>query len=258
MSSTAQYTESPIPASAAAVCEAVWRVAFSSATEDWLVLPDGCVDIVLVPDAPPLVAGPATGPSRFDFPAGTNAAGLRLLPGAGPALLGLPAEELADRLIPLTDLGGPRWPDELARAHEAVQAGSSASAAGWLLTALGRVKRTDRPDSMVRHAAELLRHDPGLATGELAARLSISERQLRRRFVAQVGYGPKRFARIMRLQRLLHLGRRHPEATLGWLAAAATYADQAHLAHDCHELAGRTPTALLAQRSTVVTRERAA
>jgi transcriptional regulator GlxA family with amidase domain len=111
---------------------------------------------------------------------------------------------------------------------------------------------------MVRHAAELLRHDPGLATGELAARLSISERQLRRRFVAQVGYGPKRFARIMRLHRLLHLGRRHPEATLGWLAAAAAYADQAHLAHDCHELAGRTPTALLAQRSTVVTRERAA
>ena len=57
----------------------------------------------------------------------------------------------------------------------------------------------------------------------------------------------------MRLQRLLALRAAHPRATLGRLAAQAGYADQAHLAHECGRLAGRTPGALLGQRATVAT-----
>ncbi len=72
--------------------------------------------------------------------------------------------------------------------------------------------------------------------------------------MASVGYGPKRFARVMRLQYLMRLHTHHAGETLGWLATRAGYADQAHLARDCRELAGRTPTALLAQRASVATR----
>ena len=47
---------------------------------------------------------------------------------------------------------------------------------------------------------------------ELSTDLGVSERQLHRRFVEAVEYGPKVFARIMRLHRLLAIaGQRSPD-----------------------------------------------
>jgi len=68
-----------------------------------------------------------------------------------------------------------------------------------------------------------------------------------KRFQVAVGYEPKRLARILRLQRLLALAERMPpgRGRLAALALAAGYADQAHMARECAELAGITPGALL-------------
>jgi len=90
-----------------------------------------------------------------------------------------------------------------------------------------------------------------LSAVALAERVAVSPRQLRRRFADHVGYGPKRLARIARLQRVVAAARARPGATVAALAAEAGYADQAHLAADCRELAGRPPSALLAQRAAV-------
>ncbi|NED34808.1 helix-turn-helix domain-containing protein, partial [Streptomyces sp. SID8499] len=62
-------------------------------------------------------------------------------------------------------------------------------------------------------------------------------RTLHRRALAAFGYGPKTLARVLRLQRALRLARAGvPYAAC---AARAGYADQAHLARDVKELAGR-------------------
>lgn len=103
----------------------------------------------------------------------------------------------------------------------------------------------------MRYAAGLLHENPTLGIDVVAERAAISPRQLLRRFIEHVGYGPKVFARVMRLQHLMALRQRHPTADLAWLAARAGYADRAHLVHDCRSLAGRPPRALLAQRATV-------
>jgi len=79
----------------------------------------------------------------------------------------------------------------------------------------------------------------------LAGRLNVSERQLRRRCRAALGYGPKTLDRILRLQRVLALARRQPTLTVSQLATRAGYADQAHLARECRRLGGETPTRLL-------------
>ena len=51
------------------------------------VLPDGCVDLIWVDDAPPKVAGPATRRTIVHLPAGSRLFGVRLSPGwAGVAL----------------------------------------------------------------------------------------------------------------------------------------------------------------------------
>jgi AraC-like DNA-binding protein len=81
---------------------------------------------------------------------------------------------------------------------------------------------------------------------DLAARLAISERQLRRRVAAAVGYGPKRLARVFRLRRALDAA--HAGDELARVAFDAGYADQAHFANECRALAGASPSALLATR----------
>jgi methylphosphotriester-DNA--protein-cysteine methyltransferase len=85
--------------------------------------------------------------------------------------------------------------------------------------------------------------------GGLGDVLGLGERQLRRRFHAAVGYGPKTLARVLRFQRLLELlDRPGSRASLAEAAADAGYADQAHMTGECARLAGLTPTALLAGR----------
>ncbi|MEA2191591.1 MAG: hypothetical protein QOI73_1712, partial [Solirubrobacteraceae bacterium] len=59
-----------------------------------------------------------------------------------------------------------------------------------------------------------------------------------------VGYGPKRLARVLRLARALDGAR--TGTALALVAAEAGYTDQAHFAHDCRDLAGVAPSALLA------------
>jgi len=71
----------------------------------------------------------------------------------------------------------------------------------------------------------------------------LSERQLHRRSLAAFGYGAKTLGRIRRLQRALAVP---VSATGAAAAAAAGYADQAHLARDVRELAGVPFTALRA------------
>ncbi|HET6710106.1 helix-turn-helix domain-containing protein [Amycolatopsis sp.] len=70
---------------------------------------------------------------------------------------------------------------------------------------------------------------------------AVSERRLRRRFVQAVGYGPATYLRVSRFQRAVALAPRAPN--LAALAAAAGYADQAHLSRDCRALTGLTPRA---------------
>lgn len=99
-------------------------------------------------------------------------------------------------------------------------------------------------------AAALLRA-PVARTGDVAAAVGLSERQLRRRCHAAAGYGPKTLQRVHRFQRFV----RRLDATsdgaaldLAAIAADAGYADQAHLTRECAALAGLSPSALAASR----------
>ncbi|MEA2142994.1 MAG: hypothetical protein QOI64_1424, partial [Solirubrobacteraceae bacterium] len=115
--------------------------------------------------------------------------------------------------------------------------------AGLLLATLAaRAQCSALPDPLVRAAVDRLQA-PGARIEALAGEAGLSARQLRRRFERAVGYAPKRLARVLRLQRALGAARAGDELALA--AAAAGYADQAHFAHECRELAGVPATALL-------------
>jgi transcriptional regulator GlxA family with amidase domain len=96
-----------------------------------------------------------------------------------------------------------------------------------------------------------LERDPAAArVAALGPLVGLGERQLRRRFRAGVGYGPKTLARVLRFQRLLALLRddRPGRPGLAEVAVMAGYADQAHMTAECVRLAGRSPAALRAGR----------
>jgi AraC-like DNA-binding protein len=201
------------------------------------VVPDGCIDIIWTQGAGTAVAGANTTAFLVALPARTHVVGVRLRPGAAPPLLGVDGAALCDARPALHELWGDDAHELTARLDEA------ADPAGALLAGLSpRVFAAGAPDPLVQAAVARLRDGAGVRA--LACELHVSERQLRRRVGAAVGYGPKRLARVLRLRRALAAARGGQE--LARVAAEAGYADQAHFAGDCRELAGVPPSALLA------------
>jgi len=205
------------------------------------VVPDGCIDIVWTEGAGAQVVGPNTTAFLVELDAGVSVVGARMRPGAAPALLGVvAAAALRDGRCALADV----WHDDGRRLEQQLGAAAGpAVRAALLLDALhARAGRAELPDPLVRAAVDGL-GDPRARVDTLAGELGVGTRQLRRRFEAAVGYGPKRLARVLRLQRALGAARDGEELALA--AAAAGYADQAHFAHECRALAGVPATALV-------------
>jgi AraC-like DNA-binding protein len=215
------------------------------------VLPDACCDLIWESGRGVFVAGPDTGPWSSALPAGTALAGVRLSPGAGGPVLGLPLSALLDQRVSLADLAtgfGARL------ARTLVPELTPAVALRLLAREVGGRVRERPADPLVTEAARLLGR-PRAEVGELAARLGVGERQLLRRCRAAVGYGPATLRRVLRFRRFVtrvDAGEGGPGSRdLARLAADTGYADQAHLTHECVRLAGLSPAALAAQRRPV-------
>ena len=205
------------------------------------ILPDACSDLIWEQGVGSYVAGPDTGPACEPALPGTVFVGVRFRPGAAGQVLGLPLSELRDRRVPLADL--------LKHAARELPATlSPAESAGRLLNTAGRLIADSAPDHAINAAVHLLR-DPAARTEDVAAQISLSERQFRRRSHAAVGYGPKTLQKILRFQRFVRLLDAAQEPVdLADAAARLGYADQPHLTRDCVALSGLTPTALAKAR----------
>ena len=194
------------------------------------VLPDGCSDLVWVAGEGAHVAGPDTGPSVVSLEPGAVIVGLRFRPGAGGAAIGVPLDELRDQRVDLPGLD--------------VAGDLSPSAAADTLTRFAADGLDGSgPDPVVQQAIELL-VDPGVDLTRVRREVEVSERQLRRRFGAAVGYGPKTLQRVLRFRRFLD--GLDGETDLADAAARTGFADQPHLNRECRDLAGMTPAQLAA------------
>ncbi|WAP58245.1 helix-turn-helix domain-containing protein [Streptomyces sp. S465] len=214
------------------------------------VLPDGCTDLIWSDAGPAgelFVAGPDTRAHLASGPPGSRAVGLRFAPGTGPAVLGVPAHELRDQRVPLAAL----WPDaEVRRLAERIAEGIGEGIGGRIAgrgagreaapgrvleeAALGRLRTAEPPDPVL--AAIVAGVSRGTGVARIAAAVGLGERQLRRRSLAAFGYGPRTLGRVLRLNRALDLAR--TGVRFAEVAAAAGYADQAHLAREVRTLTG--------------------
>ncbi len=204
------------------------------------VVPDGCLDI-LWRDGRLFVTGPDT--HVVAAPPGGPIAGLRFRPGRAGAALGISPRDLRDERVPLADL----WGTDAERLHEQLSRSPSAVAAARQIAGAVAARTSSPADPAPGSdpvAAEAVRRIEATAgrvrLSTLAADLQLGERQLRQRVTMQIGYGPKMFARVVRLHtalRALH----HESTELAEIAAATGFADQAHLTREVHGLTGATP-----------------
>jgi AraC-like DNA-binding protein len=212
------------------------------------IIPDGCIDMVWT-GGRLTVAGPDTGWTPLVGEAGASFAGIRFRPGLAPVILGTPASALVDARVDAAELVGERANRLIERLADA---GSPAAAVREIQAAIVAWLPASAPsDRIVEGAVAALRAAPtATPVARLARELGTSERQLNRRCLAAVGYGPKVLHRVLRLRRFLALAAAPGARGLAVLAAEAGFADQAHLTRDCLALTGLSPARLRGRRIT--------
>jgi AraC-like DNA-binding protein len=230
------YAERPSRLAGAVVWTNVWTDT-TTVSDPGRVLPDGCMDL-LWHEGRLLVAGPDT--HAYVTEGGADGwAGVRFHPGTAPALLGVPAHELRDRRVALSDL---RPAADVRRLTARVNAAADPTS-GLEEVALRWASAAEPPDPLLRRLVTAL--DAGRPVAATADELGLGARQLHRRSLTAFGYGPKTLARILRLQRALALAR--SGVPFAQTAARSGFADQAHLAREVRQLAGLPLGALLAR-----------
>jgi AraC-like DNA-binding protein len=227
------YREHAPPDALASVVACLWEHE-PAASYSLRIVPDGCVDLIWLADRELVIAGADTGPRTVRLPAHARTSGIRLRPGAAGSVLGLPASELRDAEIAATLV----WGEDAARLEDAVANASPGRRLELLADAVAR--RGAEPDALVVAAAGRLAA-PRARVADVASGLGVSERQLHRRTLGAIGYGPKMLARVVRMRRLVALA----EEPLAPRAFAAGYASQAHMNDEVRRLTGTTPVRFL-------------
>jgi AraC-like DNA-binding protein len=226
------YREHRVDADLGRWVECVWERAGRGRPDGYeRIVPDGCMDLIWSDRTGVIVVGPNTTAFMAPLEPGSAIAGVRLHPGAAPSLFGVAAPALRDGRLSATEV----WGGAGARLEEA--AADATDPAGLLVAFLAaRARQAADPDPLVRAAAARLDRAP---VAEVAEQLAVSERHLRRLVDSEVGYGPKRLGRVLRLRRALARLRAGAEPIE--VAHLTGYADQAHFTNECSALAGVPP-----------------
>ncbi|MEP7273771.1 MAG: DUF6597 domain-containing transcriptional factor, partial [Acidobacteriota bacterium] len=222
------------------------------------ILPDGCSELILNfgarfneqledgrREAQPLhfLVGQMTRPILIAPTGRVRLVGIRFQPGGAFPFFRLPMNELADTIVELSAVDA-----TLERELIAVAADKPLLQHKLLAIEdfLARRTRHFRNESWLpRLAAAVIRTGGRQSVDELATAVGVTGRQLQRRFLREVGIGPKLLCRILRFQQVFRAIELNQD---GWapIAADCGYYDQAHLIRDFQQFARQTPAVLLA------------
>jgi AraC-like DNA-binding protein len=227
------FRELTAPPEGQCLLEAAWSA--EGSFRPTRVLPDGCTDLVFDPKRRRVSVVGVMTVARVVAPSASHVFGLRMHPWAVRAVLGVAAEHLCDRDLPLAEVH-PAWfarVRTIDRVEDAVEAFTEACM---------RWRLGQRLDTRVSQAAQSL-GDPteGCEVASAAREVGLSERQLQRVFLDHVGVTPKVYTRVARLR---SFARDATSATLAEAAMAAGYADQSHLCREVRALTGVSPRRL--------------
>lgn len=191
-----------------------------------------------------MLAGPDDQSSVIEFEAGRSHVSVDFTTGGATAFFATPLAAMRNAWVPLDALWAARGAEVRARVIEAATAGAKLRVMEEIL--LEHLLDTAPPDPAISFAVDALAS--GAPVSAVCGRLGLLPRTFRRRFVAQTGLTPKRFARVQRLQRVV--AAIAGTTTVDWAGAAAQHGfyDQSHLVDEFRDLVGVTPSTYLRQR----------
>jgi len=233
-------------------CAWIQRVSSAGLPYSHRALANGCVELFADLGSGRLtVSGPRQRPRQVSLAPGTTLVGVRFRLGAASALLGVSASELVEENVELADVWGHAAHDLASKINTSTSAEVAARVLAHAIAVRGR--EAAGVDPLVLESVARLR--PGGVDGvqQLCSTLFVSERQLRRRLVAALGFGPKTLQRNLRFRGFLALtdGGESGGLELGRLASLLGYADQAHLTRECVAFTFLPPRQFLAEDGAV-------
>lgn len=246
------YQEQPPPPAMAALIDRFWAFDVSAdgpAQIDHVVMPDGAYNLTLVEPGPGgqffvSLTGPNAVALRVPVFKGVRYRGIRLKPGALRAFLGLDVALVAGKNTALQVV----LPDAYATLRQVLSPlpdslAEFAARAGQLFA--DRADHTHLLDSAVQKLVALLTESEGEAPlGALLESFGLSERQLRRRFLAEVGLTPKVFSRLRRVRRACADLLLHAPSGVAAISYDHGFSDQAHFSRELRTVFGMTPQLL--------------
>jgi len=215
------------------------------------ILPDGCVELILNfgerfsqhndngRELQPrhFLVGQMSGPILISPNGAVELLGIRFHPGGTSAFMRVPMNALTDRIAELGSLSS-ELERELLSVSECLPALDEKIAAVEAAL-IGRLRCSSHESSAMRLAARIVQSAGVISVDQLASDAGISSRQLERRFMREIGVGPKLLSRILRFQQVFRAVERVDSAWAS-IAVECGYYDQAHLIRDFNQFAGQT------------------
>lgn len=253
----------PTPALARFV-ECFWTLendGSTAAAQPERLLPDGCVELILnfgerfrehkdngKEERQPqhLLVGQMTRPILIAPTGSVQLLGIRFHPGGTFPFFRIPMQQLTNQVTDLEALAS-EFQNDLLRCVEETSSLPRVAAVEKLL--VERVRSCKHESRLVNLVTRIVQHGGQVSMDQLAKDAGVSSRQLERRFLLEVGIGPKLLCRILRFQQIF----RAVDRDEGWAAVAADcgYYDQAHLILDFREFARQTPAVLFENSSAL-------
>jgi AraC-like DNA-binding protein len=168
--------------------------------------------------------------------------GIRFTPGGALPFFHTPPGELTNTIAPLAEVAGALDRELSGQVYEAREPTQKLR---LIESALRRqiTLKNEKGASLQGAISRIVSSGGQTSIDGLAGDLGISGRQLERRFLNEVGLGPKLLCRILRFQQVFRAVEREDK---NWARVAADcgYYDQAHLIRDFRQFAGQTPSVL--------------
>ncbi len=229
-------------------------------TQPERILPDGCVELILNFGAQfsqhdndkqrfqprSFLVGQMTGPILISPTGPVQLLGIRFHPGGTFPFLRLPLHEIIDEVVDLGSLSTRLERDLLSVTSQVESLAGKTVAVERFLTK--QLSGSDDASCVMMLTAQIVDSGGLVSVDQLAGDAGISSRQLERRFLREVGLGPKMLGRIIRFQQVF---RAVEQCNSAWaeIAIACGYYDQAHLIRDFNQFARQTPAVLFQNQS---------
>jgi methylphosphotriester-DNA--protein-cysteine methyltransferase len=187
------------------------------------------------------IIGPRLESYRIPVLPNSTYIGVRFLPGATGAAIGVEGSKLRD-YVGLLDMVAPGLAFGF---RGSLRPATTLNEAVPELSAVVRQWSAGRtpPDEIVQAAVAAISMSAGTArVAQITEKIGLSERQFLRRFQKAVGLTPKQFARVVRFRAAAVDVAMRDAKNWGEVAAQRGYSDQSHLVRDFAQILGMTPT----------------